>query len=163
MDESGQSPVRKLVFSSQLPLAERDRLEDMVFFNRDQEKVRAQILACVQKYGVPAIVEDGPWLRFRVPGFSAVQSLYALDVARDADTVAGVAMFVRESSETMLLLHLAVHEEYTADGAAGEQWVAPQLIAALRAICLQTRGVGELRLLYPREVVLPIRGPGRST
>jgi hypothetical protein len=150
-------PALKFVMSSRLPVAERDRLENVVFFNGEQERVKGALLACVQRYGVPAIVEDGPWLRFRVPAFPAVQSLYAFAEASPAPVLAGVAMFVRESPDSMLLLHLAVHDDFREGGAQGEHWIGVRLIAAVRDICLKTRGVESLRLLYPREARLTVR------
>jgi hypothetical protein len=60
-------------------------------------------------------------------------------------------MFTRESVETMLLLHLAVHEKYTVGGVRAEAWVPPRLLAAVRSACLRTRGITDLHVLYPHE------------
>ena len=75
--------------------------------------------------------------------------------------LAGVAMFVREldKPDTMLLLHLAVHEDYTADGLKANEWLAARLMSVVRRICLQTRGITSLRVLYPRETQFSLRLP----
>ena len=149
----------KLKFSSILPLEYRGELERIVFFNPEQGRVVDFLVASVRRYGLPSIVEDGPYLRFSVPAFRSIQSLYALDEIATPAQLAGVAMFVRErdNPDTMLLLHLAVHEDYTADGPKAHEWLAARLMSAIRGVCLQTRGITSLRVLYPREARFVLR------
>jgi hypothetical protein len=144
--------VQTIRFTSVLPVSYRDELERIVFFNPNQDRVVAPLVDAVRRYGVPSIVEDGETLRFRVPAFGLVQSLYALDEAEQPLRLAGVVMFVRESADTMLLLHLAVHEAYAIGGPFVQAWVTPRLLAAVRRTCLQTRGISNLRMLYPHQV-----------
>lgn len=149
-------PVR---ITSALPLAHRDELERITFFNPEQNRVAKPLLQSVHRYGIPKILEDGPNLRFSVRDFGQVQSLYALDDRDGEAQLVGVALFVRESLECLLVLHLAVHEEYTANGSRAELWVTPRLMAAVRALALRIRGVRWVRFLYPRRTRLPIRRP----
>lgn len=152
--------MRTLQFSSILPVSYRDELERIVFFNPEQERVTGPLLDSVRRYGVPGIFEDGGLLRFRVPAFGAIQSLFAFDQSDQPARLVGVVMFVRESPETMLLLHLAVHEEYVGDGRCADAWVAPRLVAAVRAACRRTRGIKRLRMLYPREAQVRLDSAG---
>jgi len=73
--------------------------------------------------------------------------------------LAGVVMFVRDRDrpDTMVVLHLAVHEDYAGAGPNANQWVAPRLMSAVRSVCLQIRGITYLRVLYPsgRRIALP--------
>jgi hypothetical protein len=147
----------RLRFSSTLPLSYRDELERLVFFNPAQALYKEPLVAAVNKYGVPSIVEDGATLRLAVPVFRSIQSLYALDESEATEVLAGVAMFVRENEDTMLLLHLALHESYAAGGEKGGEWLAARMMSALRAICLQTHGLKFLRVLYPKATVLTIK------
>ena len=148
--------MRTLQFSSLLPVAYRDELERIVFFNPEQSRVTASLLDSVRRYGVPSIFENDGLLRFRVPAFGPVQSLYAFDHNEQPPRLAGVVMFVRERANTMLLLHLAVHEDYAAGGARAEAWVTPRLLSTVRSVCLRTRGITTLRMLYPREMQVTI-------
>ena len=134
-----------------LPVSYREELERIVFFNPEQGRVTTSLLDSVRRYGVPSIVEDGSFLRFSVPGFGTIQSLYALDESAQPVQLAGVVMFVRETADTMLLLHVAVHEDYAAGGVRADAWVTPQLMAAVRSACRRTHGITTLRMLYPRE------------
>jgi hypothetical protein len=143
--------VQPISFTSVLPVSYRDELERIVFFNPEQARVTAPLVDAVRRYGVPSIVEDEGTLRFRVPAFGRIQSLYALDEAEPPSRLAGVVMFVRESVDTMLLLHLAVHEAYAVGGPFDQAWVTPRLLAAVRRTCLQTRGLRTLRMLYPHQ------------
>jgi len=149
--------VRTLRFSSTLPVSYRDELERIVFFNPEQGRVTSSLLDSVRRYGVPSIVEDGTFLRFRLPGFGTIQSLYALDENDQPVQLAGVVMFVREAPDTMLLLHVAVHEDYAAGGTRADAWVTPQLLAAVRSACRRTRGITTLRLLYPHETKVHLK------
>lgn len=140
----------KLAFSSVLPLSYRDELERIVFFNPEQGRFMDPLLAAVNSYGVPAILEDSDRLRLRVPAFLSIQTLYALDEIGEQRVLAGVAAFVRESDDSMLVIHVAVHQDYTAHGRLADGWVAVRLMAAVRDICRRTRGITNLRVLYPK-------------
>lgn len=143
----------KLRFSSVLPVSYRDELERIVFFNPQQSRFMTPLLAAVNRYGVPTIIEENGCLRLGVPAFESIQTLYALDDEVGATPLlAGVAMFVRESDDTMLVLHLAMHQDYTADGPKADEWVAARLMSTVRDISQRTRGINTIRLLYPREV-----------
>jgi hypothetical protein len=141
-----------------LPTAYRDELDRIVFFNPEQSRVTTPLLDSVQRYGVPLVVEDGALLRFCVPAFGTVQSLYAFDESEQTARLVGVVMFVRETADTMLLLHLAVHEDYASGGNRADAWVAPRLLAAVRSACRRTRGVTTLRMLYPHEAQVRLDG-----
>jgi hypothetical protein len=137
--------------SSVLPLAYRDELERIVFFNPQQSRFIDPVLAAVNRYGIPAIIEEKDRLRLSVPAFAAVQTLYALDGPAPTAVLAGVAAFVRETEDTMLLLHVAVHQDYTTEGPRADEWVPVRLVSAVRDICRRTRGITCLRVLYPKE------------
>jgi hypothetical protein len=154
MGEAGSAKVR---FSSMLRASYRDHVEGIVFSNPEQARGTELLLASVKRYGVPAIVEDGPLLRFALPAFQGVQSLYALDESEEPARLAGVAMFAREAPDTIVIFHLAVDPEYLASGGKAGAWVGARLISTVRAICLRTRGVTSLRVLYPREKVFHLR------
>lgn len=147
-------PIR---ISSVLQLSQRDELERITFFNPQQDRVTEPLLQSVHRYGVPKIVEDGPNLRFTVRDFGQVQSLYALDDRDGGSRLVGVVLFVRETHDSLLVLHLAVHEDYTAHGRWAGMWMTPRLMAAVRALALRISGICWVRFLYPRSTQIPIR------
>jgi len=152
--------VRTIQITSILPVSYRDELERIVFFNPEQSKVATPLLAAVGRYGVPTITEEAGRLLFHLSGFREIQSLFALDESEAPAALVGAVMFVRDREDRMLLLHLAVHERYTARSDRAGAWVALRLVAAVRSACARTKGIGWLRILYPDEKTIPIRPAG---
>ncbi len=159
----GQNPcgwaegnVRDIRISSILPVSYRDELERIVFFNPEQSKVATSLVAAVGRYGVPTISEETDCLRFHLRAFREIQSLFALDESETPAVLVGAVMFVREQKDKMLLLHLAVHEKYSARGERAGAWVALRLVAAVRSACARTKGIDSLCILYPGERNIPI-------
>jgi hypothetical protein len=154
--------MRRIRVSSLLPASFRDELERIVFFNPEQELVTAPLVASVHRYGVPTIFEEDGWLRFRVSAVGLLQTLYAFDDSKAPAPLVGVAMFTRETLASVVLIHLAVHEDYTVRGRWSDAWVVSHLVAAIRGACLRTRGIRTLRVLYPHEIRMDLRGLERS-
>jgi hypothetical protein len=149
--------MRNIRISSLLSRSYRDEVERIVFFNPEQGLVTGTLVDLVHRYGVPAIVEDGEHLRFRASAFGVLQTLYAMDSSEQPERLVGVAMFTRTRRSTMLVLHLAVHEDYTSRGKWGSETVVAQLFNAIRNLSLRTRGVRSLRILYPHDVRFDLR------
>jgi hypothetical protein len=148
--------MARIRVSSLLPASLRDELERIVFFNPEQEAVAAPLVKSIHRYGVPTIVEEHGGLRFHVRAVGPVQTLYAFDDSTVPPRLVGVAMFTRERRVSVVVLHLAAHEDYTAKGRWAKAWVVPHLIAAIRDASLRTRGVRKLHILYPHETHLAL-------
>jgi hypothetical protein len=146
--------MRTIRISSVLPVSLRDELERIVFFNPEQRLVTAALLDSVRRYGIPTIFEENGCLRFRINAFGRLQSLYAFDDTAEPARLVGVAMFVRDAPDSMIVLHLAVHEDYTSHGKWSQGSVVLLLVSAIRRISQRTRGIETLRILYPHEIAL---------
>ncbi len=144
--------MRDIRITSQLHRSYRDELERIVFFNPEQGLITRTLVDLVRRYGVPSIVEDGDQLRFRASAFGMLQTLYAMDSTDQPERLVGLAMFTRTKRGSMLVLHLAVHEDYTSRGKRGGAAVVARLFTAIRNLALRTRGVRSLRILYPHDV-----------
>jgi hypothetical protein len=149
--------VRQIRVSSELSISFRDELERIVFFNPEQRLIASPLVESVHRYGVPSIVDDGACLRFRVDAFGLLQTLYVFDETSVPTRLVGVAMFTRESSASMVILHIAVHEDYTLQGKWADVAVVLQLVDAIRGAALRTRGIRTLRALYPLGFDLQVR------
>jgi hypothetical protein len=149
--------MRKIRILSQLRGSFREELERIVFFNPEQTLVTGTLVDLVRRYGIPAVVEEGDCLRFRVNAFGMLQTLYAIDSTENPERLVGVAMFTRIKRSTMVVLHLAVHEDYTSHGKWRSEGVVAQLITAIRSLSLRTRGVRTLQVLYPHEIRFELR------
>lgn len=144
-------------FTSVLAQTYRDRLERIVYFNEQQHKVRGPLLDAIHRYGSPKVIVSEGLLRFAVPAFAEVQSLYALDEIADPPTLAAAVIYTRESVETLVVLYLAIHEDYAAGGAHAEEMLGAQIIELLRANAARTKGIRWLRLLYPKDIRISVR------
>jgi hypothetical protein len=140
-----------------LPVAFRDELERIVFFNPEQGSVTAPLVASVHRYGVPSVVEEDGCLRFRVQAFGMLQTLFALDETESPAALVGVAMFTRDRRKNLLVLHIAAHEDYTSQGQWAATGVVGQMIAAVRETAMRTSGIRTLRILYPHEIRFELR------
>lgn len=152
-----EQAMHRIRISSQLAASFRDELERIVFFNPGQPAVAGNLVESVHRYGVPSIVEADGVLRFRVAAFGTLQTLYALYGTAATPQLVGVAMFTRESPSSMVVLHLAVHEDYSSQGRWADTSVIAQLVGAIRSAAQQTRGVRQLRILYPHEIRFALR------
>ena len=99
--------------TSKLAAARRGELEQLLFFNINQHRVRSGIQQSIDTYGVPEIQEDKGGLRVRVGDMAGVQSLFALS---PAGRLLGVAVFVRSTHECVAVLHLGVDAPRNAAG-----------------------------------------------
>lgn len=144
--------MRNIRLSSVLDGSFRDELERIVFFNPEQDLITGTLVELVRRYGVPELVHEEGVLRFRLRGLGMLQTLYALDGTDGPEHLVGVAMFTRLRRRSLVVVHLAIHEDYTSRGKWRGEAVVAQLIAAIRRAALRTRGVKSLRVLYPHEI-----------
>lgn len=133
--------------TSRLGPEHRSALEQLLFFNTQQELVRHRIVETIERYGMPEVVEREGALRIRLAGATDAQSLFAVGVDAPSEPV-GVALFVRENEERFVIVHIGVAPDYAAGGPHADALVFFQLLQAIRAAARRTRGVRYVDLLY---------------
>jgi hypothetical protein len=136
--------VDRIMITSRLGLDQRVALEQLVFFNANQHRVRLGIEHSIATYGVPEIYASGDSLRIRIGGQAGVQSLFA--VTPDGRPV-GVAVFLRAARDRFVVLHLGV-EPRAADGVESNAPVLLKLMHEIRGAARRTRGVDTIELVY---------------
>src|SRR6202046_4754691 len=102
---AGRALSGSIGITSKLPVDQRAALEQLLFFNVNQHRVRVGIQQSIETYGVPEIFEQDGGLRIRVGDIDGVQTLYAIS---DLGRPVGVAVFVRSAHERFAVLHLGV-------------------------------------------------------
>jgi hypothetical protein len=130
--------------TSRLPAAQRSALEQLLFFNANQHRVRLGIQQSIDTYGVPELYEQDGGLRVRVGDISGVQTLFALT---DDGRPIGVAVFVRAAHERFAVLHLGVATNFGWDPAISTR-VLLKLMHEIRSTARRTRGVACIELVY---------------
>jgi hypothetical protein len=127
-----------------LPLEQRAALEQLLFFNVNQHRVRVGIQQSIETYGVPEIYEDEGGLRIRVGDIDGVQTLFAVS---PAGRPLGVAVFVRLARERFVVLHLGVEPRLSAAPEINTR-VLLKLMHEIRGAARRTRGVDRIELVY---------------
>ena len=130
--------------TSKLPLDQRAALEQLLFFNVNQHRVRVGIQQSIETYGVPEIYEQDGGLRIRVGDIDGVQTLFAVS---EAGRPLGVAVFVRSAQERFAVLHLGVEPRLSATPEINTR-VLLKLMHEIRSAARRTRGVDRIELVY---------------
>jgi hypothetical protein len=139
---AGRALSGSIGITSKLPANQRSALEQLLFFNVNQHRVRVGIQQSIETYGVPEIYEQDGALRVRVGDIADVQTLFAIS---DLGRPLGVAVFVRSAHERFAVLHLGVeprlsHEVNTR--------VLLKLMHEIRSAARRTHGVDRIELVY---------------
>jgi hypothetical protein len=130
--------------TSKLPVEQRTALEQLLFFNVNQHRVRLGIQQSIDTYGVPEIFEHDGGLRVRVGDIDGVQTLFAIS---DTGRPLGVAVFVRSAHERFAVLHLGVEPRLGATPELNTR-VLLKLMHEIRSAARRTRGVDRIELVY---------------
>jgi hypothetical protein len=140
--------------TSKLDIGQRVALEQLLFFNVNQHRVRLGIQQSIETYGAPEICEQDGGLRIRVGDIDGVQTLFAISVDRRP---LGVAVFVRLAHERFVVLHLGVqpHLELTPEM---NTRVLLKLMHEIRRAARRTRGVDRIELVYKDRHAVRLHG-----
>jgi hypothetical protein len=130
--------------TAKLPLDQRVALEQLLFFNVNQHRVRVGIQQSIEAYGVPEICEHDGGLAVRVGDIAGVQTLFA--VAHDGRPL-GVAVFVRLAHERFVVLHLGIQPRFSASAEVNTR-VLLKLMHEIRSTARRTQGVDRIELVY---------------
>ena len=129
---------------STLPFDQRAALEQLLFFNSNQHRVRVGIQQSIETYGVPEINERDGVLSVRVGDIGGVQTIFAVN---ETGRPIGVAVFVRLASDRFVVLHLGVQPR-TAATAEMNTRVLLKLMHEVRSAARRAQGVDRIELVY---------------
>jgi hypothetical protein len=127
-----------------LPLEQRAALEQLLFFNVNQHRVRVGIQQSIETYGAPKIYEHEDGLSIRVGDIEGVQTLFAVS---ELGRPLGVAVFVRLARERFVVLHLGVQPSFAASQDLSSR-VLLRLMHEIRGAARRTHGVDRIELVY---------------
>jgi hypothetical protein len=140
----GGSLGASIGITSKLAAEQRPALEQLLFFNVNQHRVRVGIQQSIDTYGVPEIYEQDGGLRVRVGDIEGVQTLFAIS---DEGRPVGVAVFVRSAHERFAVLHLGVDPRFSLTSDQSTR-VLLKLMHEIRSTARRTRGVDCIELVY---------------
>lgn len=133
-----------MLFTSSLEASYRDELEHLLFFNPGQANALGGIINAVETYGTPELFIKDDLLRVRLEKLAEVQSIFALDGER----LAGVLLYARSEMRSLIVPHIAVADDYSAQGSNADSFLVIRLIDTLRSSARRIKGVKQISLLY---------------
>ena len=140
----GSALTGSIDITSTLAVDQRAALEQLLFFNINQHRVRNGIQQSIDTYGVPEIYEKDGGLRVGVGDFAGVQTLFALS---DLGKPLGVAVFVRSAHERFAVLHLGIEPRLSLTPDVNTR-VLLKLLHEIRSAARRTLGVNRIELVY---------------
>jgi hypothetical protein len=142
-----------LVYSSRVPSQCRSALEDLLFFNPGQYRVRDGILNSLEQFGHPRLEETAGGFSVRVGNHEA-QTLFAYDRDRREKDPVGVVVFLRTSPADIAIMHVAVHPDYALQGAEAGVGLGVALVEKVKEIAARIVGVTRIVFFYRQEVII---------
>ena len=140
--------------TSKLATDQRTALEQLLFFNVNQHRVRVGIQQSIETYGVPEIYEHEGGLRVRVGDIAGVQTLFAIS---DFGRPLGVAVFVRSCAERFAVLHLGVEPLLSSTPEVNTR-VLLKLMHEIRSAARRTHGVDRIELVFKDSHAVRLHG-----
>lgn len=144
-----------LIFSSRVPNECRAALEDLLFFNPQQYRVREGILNALEEFGHPRLEETVKGLAVRVGNHEA-QTLFAYDRDRPSGNPIGIVVFLRTAPTDIAIMHVAVHPDYALQGRSGGVGLGVVLVEKVKEIAARIVGIERIVFFYRQEVVMPV-------
>ena len=144
-----------LVFLSKAPKQCRPALENLLFFNPRQSRVREGIINSLRQFGQLRLEETADSLSVRV-GDHETQTLFAYDRDHCGNDPVGVVVFLRTSPSEIAILHVAVHPAYALQGRHGGLGLGVTVVEKVAEIAARIVGIKRIVFFYRREVVLRI-------
>ena len=133
----------------------RPALEELLFFNPRQYRVREGIVDSLGKFGHPRMEDTPNGLSVRV-GDHETQTLFVFDQDRGDGGPVGVVVFIRTSPTEIAIMHLAVHPDYALQGGRAGLGLGLILIGKVKEIASRIVGVRQIVLYYRQEIVIQI-------
>jgi ribosomal protein S18 acetylase RimI-like enzyme len=142
-----------LLFSSRVPAECRAALEELLFFNPRQHRVRKGILDSLDRFGHPRLEQSPTGLSVHV-GDHEAQTLFAFDRERKGKDPVGVVVFLRTAPEEIAIVHVAVHPDYALQGSFAGLGLGVALVEKVKEIAARIVGVRRIVFFYRQEVVI---------
>ena len=101
----------KVSFSSTINPDQRETLERVFFYNKNQSEYYFDIKHLVESYGQPRIVEENDRLYLNFEKIDCQNIFIIID-----HNLVGLAIYYRDSLDNIDLVHIAVDEKYSSTG-----------------------------------------------
>ena len=142
-----------LIFTTKVSKQSRPVIEELMFFNPSQHRVREGIINSLAKFGYPRLEESGDHLVVRV-GDSDAQTLFVYDQDSRRREPIGMVAFLRTSPSEIAIMHIAVHADYALQNRKHDLGLGIILIEKVKEIAARIVGVEKIIFFYRQEAVI---------
>jgi len=139
--------VTDIVFSAVLDESYRENLENLLFFNPNQEKTIAIVAEGIRRYGKPSIATVGGRLSVALEALSGAETLFAFDNFWPKPQLIGLIVYAREGDDTLAIPYVAVHKDFARGGPKAKEFLFMRLIDQVCEIGRSIEGVTSLGLI----------------
>ena len=146
----------RIGFTSVLGSEYLEDLERLLFFNPQQNKTITGISESIADYGVPNVYVEQGRLRIRLENLPGAQTVFVLEDSSNTPVLVGVMIYSRIDLENLVLLHIAVREEYSRFGSRADVGLVNKMMGQMRVIARKLNGVRSIHLKYTKGLVFPV-------
>ena len=139
-------------FSSIINPDQREVLERVFFFNKNQFKYYLNIEHIIESFGQPRIVKKNNRLYLILEKVDC-QTIFTMV----NDNLVGLAIYYRDSLDNIDLVHIAVDEKYSSTGKYADKLLVLQMINKLKKIALKIKGIKTITIKYGQKRVNHIK------
>ena len=137
--------------SSSASLDQRETLEQIFFFNKNQSKYYFNIKNLIELYGKPEIVEENKRLYLKLEKTDCQNLFTTVN-----NNLVGLVIYCRDSLDNIDLIHIAIDEKYSSIGIYADKSLAIQMINKLRIIALKIKDIKTITVKYNQERIINI-------
>ncbi len=141
-----------IYFKSKINSDYLDELESLMYFNSQQRKVISGIESAIEKYGLPKIKNENEKLKITLEKIENPQTIFAFD----NDNLVGLIIFYRETIDNIVILHIAIAEQYSIIYNKSFS-LAIALIEELKRKAKNIKGVKSISIYYKKDNIGKIR------
>ena len=147
--------IVNIVFSSSADRKYREAVEELLFFNPQQDRARAGILNSLKRFGLPRLKESAHGLEIQVDEY-ATQTIFAYNQDDPQKEPVGIVVFLRSGADELGIIHIAVRPEYSISGRHAGAGLTFMLVDEVRRVSHRIKGIERLLFFYHEEHGLPV-------
>ena len=142
----------KVSFSSTINPDQRETLERVFFYNKNQTEYYFDIKHLIESCGQPRIVEENNRLYLNFEKIDCQNIFTIID-----HNLVGLAIYYRDSLDNIDLVHIAVDEKYSSTGKYADKLLVLQIINELKKFALKIKDIKTIIVKYGQKRVIHLK------
>lgn len=103
--------IKNIEIESSLDISHKEKLEELLFFNKSQRLLSNKIVTSITKYGLPVIVVKDLLIKVGLDSKIETHSLFLTSTNNSEELLLGVALVIKGKNKDAILLHVAMDNE----------------------------------------------------